>query len=406
MNVETARDRHPSNYAEIEDGKLAVLKTVAILGANASGKSNILLAFSALRWIVVNSASRKEGQNIPPYEPFRLSKETAQAPINFDIEFVVPSGVRYRYEVGFLKDRIVQERLFSFARRQKALIFERGSEDTWETIKFGGTYKGGSRRLPFFRNVAYLSRAGNDASAPQAIREIRRYFERWSVVFAGHTVLMPSYLEEEDHMQTVSDLICLADTGISAVRREARDEIPDIKFPGTMPEELREAIIEQNSVDYKFVVEAEGGELVEFDQDDMSDGTLKLLEVLPMFLQSFAHGQIVFFDELDANFHTDILSLILKMYNDPLINPHGAQLIFTTHDTNVLDSDLLRRDQICLVSKAAGASSIRSLDEYEKKTVRHDSPFETFYRDGRLGAVPNLNYSRVRDAVIASRKKI
>lgn len=402
MNVETARDRHPGNFAEIEDGKLAVLKTAGILGANASGKSNILLAFRALQWLVLNSALRKEGQRIPPYEPYRLSKATIEAPVRFELEFVVSSGIRYRYEIAYLSDRIVEERLLSFSRRQRALVFERGEDDSWESIKFGGTYKGGHRRLPFFPNVAYLSRAGNDASAPEAIREIRRYFEQWSVIRPGEMVVMPHYLKEPKNMQTVSDLICLADTGISAVRREVREDLPDLQFLNDTPDEVREAIIEQNSVRYKFSVESETGDKIDFDQKEMSDGTIKLLETLPLIIDSLNSGSTVFFDELDANLHTDLLSLILQIYNDPLINKKGSQLIFTTHDTNVLDSNLLRRDQIWFVSKKNGASTIKSLDEYEKNRVRHDSPFESFYRDGRLGAVPKFSYNKVRNVILAA----
>lgn len=400
MNVETARDRHPGNFAEIEDGKLAVLKTAGVFGANASGKSNILLAFRALQWIVLNSASRKEGQSIPPYEPYRLSKSAAEAPVRFELEFVVPSGIRYRYEIAYLRDRIVEERLFSFARRQRALVFEREAQDSWETIKFGGTYKGGHRRLPFFANVAYLSRAGNDASAPEAMREIRRYFEQWSVVRAGETVVMPHYLKEPENMRTVSDLICLADTGIATVRREVREDLPEFPFPSGTPDAVKDAIIEQNSVRYKFSVKADDGEMIDFDQKDMSDGTVKLLETLPLFIDALQQGSVTLFDELDASLHTDLLALILRIYNDPLINTKGAQLIFTTHDTNVLDAELLRRDQIWFVTKAAGASSLKSLDEYEKNRVRHDSPFEAFYRDGRLGAVPQFSYALVRDVIL------
>lgn len=402
MNVESARDRHPGNFAEIEHGKLAVLKTAAILGANASGKSNILYAFRALQWMVVESASRKEGQSIPPYEPYRLSKANIEAPVRLELEFVVPSGIRYRYEIAYLRDRIVEERLSSFARRQRALIFERGADDTWETIKFGGTYKGGSRRLPFFRNVAYLSRAGNDASAPEGIREVWRYFNSWSFVVTGQLIVMPRYLEKPERMRTVSDLICLADTGISTVRREVRDDPPNMRFPSDMPDEVKEALIEQSSVQYKFSVQSDDGDMVDFDQDEMSDGTMKLLETLPLIIDSLEHGRVTFFDELDANLHTDLLSLILQIYNDPVVNTKGAQLVFTTHDTNVLDSDFLRRDQIWFVSKDAGASSVKSLDEYEKKTVRHDSPFEAFYKDGRLGAVPKFSYARVRNVILAA----
>ena len=131
LNVESARQRHASNFSLVEDGKLGVLRSAAILGANASGKSNLLTSIMALRWLVVSSGGRREGEAILPYEPFRLSADGLTQPVNFEIEFIVPSGVRYRYEISFSKNRVLRERLYSFARKIRALIFERSEEDSF-----------------------------------------------------------------------------------------------------------------------------------------------------------------------------------------------------------------------------------------------------------------------------------
>lgn len=402
LNVETSRERHRTNYSVIEDGRFRVLRSAAILGANASGKSNLLTAFEALRWMVVSSASRKEGQRILPYEPYRLSEQNVGSPVSFEIEFVVPSGIRYKYAISFLESRIVEESLFSFAKRQGAMVFERGPDDTWETIRFGGTYKGGSRRLPFFANVAYVSRAGNDASAPEAMREIRKYFEGWRIIRTGYRSMAFSYLKDSGKMNAVSDIICLADTGVTGIARVEKDDAPDIKLPDNMPDDVREMIIEQNRTSYKFLVESDSGDLVEFDADAMSDGTLRLLEVLPVILEAFESGRTLLFDEIDAHFHTHLLGLILRLFNDHEINSKGSQLIFTTHDTNVLDPELLRRDQIWFVSKQKGASNLKSLDEFDKKYIRADSPFEAFYKDGRLGALPRFSYAKVKNTILTA----
>lgn len=400
LNVESSRERHRANYSVIEGGKLAVLRSAAILGANASGKSNLLTAFAALRWMVLSSASRKEGQPILPYEPYRLSKQNAESPVSFQVEFVVPSGVRYRYEISFLEDRVVEERLHSFAKRQRAMVFDRGPNDTWETIRFGGTYKGGSRRLPFFANAAYLSRAGDDASAPEAMREIRKYFERWTIVGPGAGFMPLGPLKDVAKMNAVSDIICLADTGVTSVTRVEREDAPDIKLPDDIPDELREAILEKNRVSYKFHIISDTGDLIEFDENAMSDGTIRLFEVLPLILNAFENGATLLFDEVDAHLHTHLLELLLRLFNDPEINSKGSQIIFTTHDVNVLNPDLLRRDQIWFVSKKHGASALKSLDEYDKKLVRPDSPFEVFYKDGRLEALPKFSYHKVRETIL------
>ena len=405
MNVENSRERHRSNYSSVDAGRFKVLRSAAILGANASGKSNLLTALIALQWMVVSSGSRGEGKPILPYEPYRLSDTMRESPVSFEIEFIVPSGVRYRYEISYLQARVTEERLWSFAKKQRAMVFDRNPDDNWETIRFGGTYKGGSRRLPFFANASYLSRAGNDASAPDSIREVYQYFKQLTLIGAGQQLMSSSSLTDTTKMNAVSEIICLADTGVSRVTRDQNKNAPDIKLPEDMPEELKAIIQEQNEIAFNFWIASESGDLIEFEQDAMSDGTVRLLQVLPLILNAFEVGGILLFDEMDSHFHTHLLSLILKLFNDEEINYRGAQLIFTTHDTNVLDSDIMRRDQIWFVSKSKGESSLKSLDEYDKKYVRSDSPFGSFYKDGRLGALPNVSYANVRETILKSLSK-
>lgn len=399
MNVEGPRTRHPSNFSLVDDERLAVLRSAGIFGANASGKTNILRALAAVQWIIVSSAGRKETQSIPPYEPFRLAATHAERPVEFEIEFIVPTGARYRYEVSFLRQRIVEERLISFARRSRATVFERSAEDTWETIKFGGTFKGGTRKFPFFHNAAYLSRAGNDASSPDFIREIYRYFESLRYIVAGSEMLSRVALSDPKMMRAVSELLCLADTGVGEVTIE-ENEAAEIRLPESMPEDLKEAILTHNRMVAKFWMKSGSGDSVPFESDDMSHGTNRLFDLLPVILSALEDGSVLALDEIDAHLHTDLVRLVLQLFHDDEINTKGAQLLFSTHDTNILDAGYMRRDQIWLVSKDDGVSTLKCLSEYDKKYVRQDSPFETFYRDGRLGALPRLPYNRVKQVLL------
>lgn len=400
LNVESGRDRHPQNYSLVEDGKLGVLRSAVIVGPNASGKSNFLMAMSALRWLVVHSGNLKEGQNLQVYEPFRLSTSSSTSPVKFEVEFIVPSGVRYRYEVSFLEDRLLTERLESFQKRQKALIFQRSEEDTWETVKFGGTYKGGNRKFPFFPNNAYLSKAGNNASSPESIREVYNYFS--SIM---HVVDAERYLgikRSPKVFSAVTKLICLADTGIKNITLEDNQNIGQFKFPDNMPEELRNAIIDRNKTSFKFWMRGDDGKDVPFDEEDVSSGTFRLFEVLPIILRSLSTGAPIFVDEIDAHLHNALFWIILQLFHDDEINKRGGQLIFATHNINILDSSMLRRDQIWFASKEGGASRLRGLDEFDKKYVRPDSPFDSFYKDGRLGALPRISYSDIREAILSA----
>jgi AAA15 family ATPase/GTPase len=400
MNVEGPRMRHPSNFTLVDDERLAVLRSAGIFGANASGKTNILRALAAIQWIIVSSAGRKEAQPIPPYEPFRLASTHAERPVKFEIEFVVPTGARYRYEVSFVRQRIVEERLISFARRSRATVFERFADDTWETIKFGGTFKGGTRKFPFFDNTAYLSRAGNDASSPEFIREIYRYFESLRYIVAGPKMLSRVALSDPKMMRSVSELLCLADTGVDEVTIEENEAADDIRLPESIPEDIKEAILAQNRMVAKFWMKSGSGDSVPFESDDMSHGTIRLFDLLPVILSALKDGSVLALDEIDAHLHSDLVKLVLQLFHDDEINTKGAQILFSTHDTNILDAGYMRRDQIWLVSKDDGVSTLKCLSEYDKKYVRQDSPFETFYRDGRLGALPRLPYNRVKKVLL------
>lgn len=400
MNVEGSRKQHPSNFSLVEDDRFAVLRSAGIFGANASGKTNVLRALAALRWIIVSSGGRKESQAIPPYEPFGLSPSHAELPVSFEIEFAVPGGGRYRYEVAFIRHRIVEERLIGFSRRSRAVIFERLAEDTWETIKFGGTFRGGTRKFPFFDNVAYLSRAGNDPSSPGFIREIYKYFESLTYIPAGNGVFSRVALNDPAMLHAVSELLCLADTGVSKVTIEENESAEEIRFPESMPEDVKEEILAQNRMVAKFWMKSGSGDTVPFEDDDISHGTNRLFELLPLILRALESGSVLVLDEIDAHFHTDLVNLVLQLFHDNEVNAKGAQLIFSTHDTNILDSAYMRRDQIWLVSKDEGVSTLKCLGEYDKKYVRHDSPFESFYRDGRLGALPRLPYNKVRHVLL------
>ena len=400
LSAERSLERHPSNFSSFEGDKIKVLRAAVIYGANASGKSNILRAFAAVRWLLTASANRKDGQSIPPYEPFRLSAKKASAPVEFEIEFIVPSGVRYRYELSYGERAIFSEKLVSYANRTPAMVFERSKGDTWEDVKFGGTYRGGTRRFPFFANSTYIARAGNDASAPKSIREIYKYFEDISYIPADGQPMSRLAIVESPMLAAVSTMLCLADTGVSKVTLEENSRVGELKFPDSMPEDLREALIAENKFDAKFWIENENGELLAFSDDDMSSGTNRLFHLLPIIIDCLESGSVLILDEVDAHLHTDLVSMLLQIFQDDVVNAKNSQLLFTTHDTNLLDPGILRRDQIWFSVKNEGVSSIKSLDEYDRSYVRHDSPFENFYRDGRLGALPQLSHEAVRDALL------
>lgn len=396
MSVENPKNHLTENIAYPGGGKIGVLKTAGLYGANASGKSNVLLAFRALQWIADDSGDLKEDSKIPCYEPYLLSESTSTEPVFFELEFFNTDGVRYVYSVSYNRTEILTESLDFYPTRQRANIFKRLEGDTWETISFGGLYKGGTKRIPFFKNNSYLAKAGNNAGASELIRSVYGYFRAIAHVGANSAYISSELYKDEKLLGTISSFLCSVDTGITSVsKRENKNSSLPANFPESFPDELKEALLIRERFDFYFSHAKDDGGFVSFKEAQESDGTQKLFNMLPMLLEAFSDGAVLIMDELDNSFHPHVAELLIKLFNDPLANKNNAQLIFSTHNINLMSPSLLRRDQIWFVEKNEGASSLYSLDEFDKTSVKSNSPFSHWYDEGRFGALPSIDYSRI-----------
>lgn len=401
MNVERGKNHLYDNFADLNEGKLTVLKLAGVYGANAAGKSTLFKAIEALQAIVVETGDLKEGEKIPAYEPYRLSPENLGQPTEFEIEFIEPKGARYRYQVSFTGDEIITESLYAYSTRQKALIFERSADDSWETIKFGGSYKGGSRRIPFFRNNSYLSKAGNSAASSDVMRDIYRYFRGIVTAHPTNRFLHGNYFQKKDRLALVGGVLSYVDTGISSVTSEEQSA-SQFDWFSDLPEGMRNALLEERRYKYSFWHRSENGDLIEFDEELESSGTQRLFNLLPVLLRCFAQGRVLLMDEIDGHFHPHIVDFILSLFRNRAVNKNNAQLLFTTHDMSLMDPAKFRRDQIWFVEKEEGATRLYSLDEYDKSVVKSNSPFANWYDEGRFGALPKIDYNRIIERFTAA----
>jgi len=387
----------PDNIAYPNGTRVGVLRSAGVYGANASGKSNLLLAFEALQYMVRASGRSKDGKPIKCYEPFRLSEDTKSAPVRFEVEFFTPDATRYIYGIAFTRERIVAEHLSFYPSAKAALIFERGEEDTWETIRFGTLFTGGKKRIPFFDNNAYLSKAGDSADAPELIRNVYNYL-RNDVLRLGlnEEVHFDEWVEDEALFAKVSALLTYVDTGVSGVVvRENEVDSTSLKFPDSMPEAIRKSVLQgmKRSFLFSHPTESEGTEL--FDLAMESAGTRKLFRLAPLVINALDDGGVLIVDELDGSMHPFMAELIIRLFNDPEVNKGNAQLIFSTHNISLMSSDHFRRDQIWLTEKQNGATRIFSLEDFDKKKVKPQSPFNRWYAEGRFGAVPKIDYQGI-----------
>ena len=399
LYVETAGTHLPENVSYPAGDKIGVLKSAGIYGANASGKSNLLMAFRALQYIVVNSGDLKEG-NAVAYEPYLLSESNQVAPTRFEIEFFVTpenkhsKSLRYRYVVAFTAQKIVEESLFFYPTTQRAMIFNRTIDDTWETIRFGSLYKGGKKRLPFFENNSYLSKAGNSADAPPMIRDVYNYLRNYLIPLGVNQIQNTlNWFREPELAKKVAMLLSLVDTGISGIRIEEKNI--DIPENIDISDELKRLFLLSEKYKILFLHQTEIGNHRPFELQQESDGTRRFFFLVPVLISILTAGQVLIMDELESSMHPFMAELIIKLFNDPRVNKNNAQLIFSTHNINLMTPELLRRDQIWFTEKQQGATKFYSLDDFDKKKVKPQSPFNQWYAEGRFGAIPSINYQRI-----------
>ncbi len=389
---------HAGNISYIEED-LGVLKTCAIYGSNAAGKTNIILAFEALQEILINSGDYKDGDPIECYEPYLLSESSSKLPTSFEIEFYI-DNLRYRYQIEFNRYEILFEKLDFYPTARPANLFTRSSSNDWKSVKFGEHYKGGKKQIAFFSNNAYLSKAGNTPDTPEIARKIFNFFRKnINTLLVGQVVGVYDWDQDESTVKIINTFLNKVDLGIESFGIDKNISKDEIDFPSNMPEEIQKKLKSEFAKKEYFFHPNNDGELVRFERDKESRGTNRLFKLLPFFIQVIRDGSVLFVDEIESSFHPHIAELIIKLFNDPLVNKNNAQLIFTTHDLVLMGSDTMRKDQIYLTEKdQINGTQLHCLDSYDSD-LKDSSPFAKWYDEGRLGAIPKIDYRSISDMI-------
>ncbi|MDE0332468.1 MAG: ATP-binding protein [Nitrospinae bacterium] len=368
----------------------AVLPVVVIYGANASGKSNLIDAISTMRSMVLRSQTKGEPGGGVPRSPFKLDDDSPQLPSHFDIDFLI-DGVRYHYGFEASDTAFESEWLYAFPKSHRQMLFER----TGEEFRFGRGLKGQNRVIARLTrpNSLFLSAAAQNDH--EQLLEVFGYFRSLHVIrsIAVHEQTVSERLAEEELDRRVIDFLGKIDTGIIDYQQKESDLPEEIL---EMQQELfalfaKRANVEPPEVKEKHVTielahRGRGGEPFYLELDSESAGTRRLLLVLDLAFRALDEGAPLFIDELDASLHTQAAEAVLKLFCSRETNPKGAQLIATTHDTNLLDSPLLRRDEVWFTQKDLdGATQLYPLTDIR---TRKSDNIEKGYLQGRYGAVP------------------
>ncbi|OSM01461.1 AAA family ATPase [Magnetofaba australis] len=362
------------------------LKSVAIYGPNAGGKSNLIQAMKRMCLSVLRSGSVGWMESIIQNRRFRLDPEMAEAPIEFDVTFIVDE-VRYQYGFCLTKMRVVEEWLYAYPKQRPQQWFMRcySEEKDLDEYNFSANLKGQRAQWQAATrpDALFLTMAVQLNS--EKLKPIYNWFHQ---KFHGFGMLndTPIHITNEIVDKKYIDIAAFmksADLSIYDVKTKT-DTTQHIVIDSKSGElQIREEESEERSPVFKHK-----GALGDawFEHYEESLGTQHLYALVGSLYKVLDRGDLLVVDELDASLHTHIVLEILALFHNPETNPNGAQLIFTTHNTALLNADVLRRDQVCFVGKDENqASIISALSDF---SPRKGEALEKNYLAGRYGAVP------------------
>jgi AAA15 family ATPase/GTPase len=371
-----------------------LLKSAVVYGANASGKSNLIKALQYMRGVVLESAALQPGQTFDRLQPFKLDATSGSLPTQFELTFIL-DGVRYQYGFAMNAQRIVSEQLLVYKAFKPQRWFERhfDAETGKDVYEFGPGLKGaknlweGATRP----NALFLSVAVQLNS--DALRPVFDWFAHRLVIFNEQSPLSPHFsvqmLKQEAQRHAIREFLRAADTSIADIEVATKQAMVHNLHFDLATGKRKETASEQAVDEVKFHHVTEHGKAV-FDLTDESSGTRNLLFLTGPILDILGKGLTLVIDELDTSLHTLLVQALVRLFHRPEVNTGGAQIVFTTHDTSLLDAyGLFRRDQVWFVEKRPDQSS--SLYPLLDFSPRKNEALERGYLQGRYGALPFLN---------------
>jgi len=375
-----------ANTFEFDDERL--LKSVAIYGANASGKSNIVKAIRFCASMIFQSHMHNEN-TIFRFFPFKF-EGYAQKPSSFLIRFVL-NDVEYEYSFSLTTNEIISEELYYYPNGRRAKIFTRHENEhknKSDIYSFASVI-----RKPMdvaentSRKTLYISRASQmDRELP---KEIFRYFnETFILDYLNYTSQMVETLFTQNK-DTLLNALRIADSDIINVNLKKKSQPTKSVFINITDTENKISSEDVTREHLTFQTFHKANNKIPFDLfTDESSGTQKLFFIMLSIIDVVKHNKILLIDEIESNLHTKIVEYIIGLFHAS----HSAQIIYTTHNTNLLDLTKLRKDQICFVNKRDdGSSDLYSL--YDYKDFRDTMDVEKAYLQGRFDAIPYIDNS-------------
>ena len=374
LSLLASRDNeHPEHL--ILDGNKNYLKSAVIYGANAFVKSHVLNAF----WFMVNYVLTSHNQQVHKAIdriPFKFDKETPARPSSFEVIFTA-NGIRYAYGFSVTDKAVVEEYLYYYPNGRQAIIFER--KDTTDFRFTVDIDEQNTLKERTSANKLYLSVASNWSYVK--VIPVLEWFASCQIITKNSVAdaygLEAEQLKDDDYRRVIASMLRIADFGIQSL--QVRDSDPISSKRGDI----------FTNVDAVHTVQDVEGNISSYtlNMTEESDGTNSYFKLIGVVKKALDLGTLLVADEMDAHLHPLLTKHLVSLFNSAEFNPKGAQLIFTSHNTNLLDLDVLRRDQIWFTEKdeQTAATDLFSLYDF---SIRKDAKVEKGYLIGRYGAIP------------------
>ena len=377
-----------------------LLPVIALYGANGAGKSNLIKALAHLRALVVGKAR-------PQLVPFMFQ---GGLEVSLEVQFTAQGSI-FLYGISGTSERLREEWLYLRQGSRWVAVLEREEGK----VEFGEACPAPSERLRALRTLgakphqtflSFVREELDGADSGSQMQAVLDWFRRLKIILPStmHTLLPLALTDDPDLRGRMGEVLSRVATGVSRLEVAEREldaaEIEALRVPWERltTEDAADLVLSRNGRVYRAiggqgrVVESSlhlhhpfGEGSIPFTPDDESDGTCRLLHLLPALLPEpgdGAGGAVIVVDEIDRSLHPQLSKHLLRRF---IADGGNRQLIFTTHDLNLLDLDVLRRDEIWFVEKREGASDLYSLADFK---IRKDLSIDRAYLQGRFGAVP------------------
>ena len=402
LSLEPSKDsEQPENL--ITKGDYKAVNSVAIYGANASGKSSLFKAITVALIMIRNSNNVQVTDKLP-MTPFKFDFESRNKPTSFEFTFIAKDGRKYIYGFSATTEKVVEEYLYCYNTSKPTLLFDLNEN---EKPKFNRAYKV-KLEAAYQMNTAnklFLATATtwNVECTKSPFEWLAESIDTFTDVMELGGVAFEKYRTDENrkYIEFTKNLLKQADINISSIEVDAKEVMggPALPFQIVVqgkiipPNEGKHYDVE---ITTGYTVVDENGEKTEFSLtlQEESIGTQLLFFYGPLLKDAFEKGKTIVLDEIDKSMHPSLVKFIMNLFRDPDVNKNGAQLIVTTHETGILSLDMFRRDQIYFTEKdsKSGVTDLYSLDEF---SVRKTENIEKGYLMGRYGAIPFLQAGEV-----------